>query len=616
MRDDAQLLEAYAAKASEPAFTELVARHIDLVYAAALRVVVGDAHLARDITQIVFLDLARKAHSLPRGVFLAGWLHRHTCFVAAKAVRTERRRTAREQIAMEMKALDDNSQVAWEQIAPYLDESLDQLNTADRIAIVLRFLKQQDLRVVGAALGISDDAAQKRVSRALEKLRALLKRRGVLVPATGLPALLAAQAITAAPAGLAVAVTATSLSAAAAAGTTFTFCKIMTLTKLQASLVGSLVIAAAVAPLVIYSGGRTEDVLRDGAFGFPQKEAKVLCDRPDLRFSVWNNADYLFAQAVLWNDPDASLGKTDDNREIGDNSTLMLDVDGDGKITGNVDRDYLLNPWPEMAGVYYQILYGGGGSSTLRKDSQGRGAIRYVKAGVSKPVRVDTYLIPMAEISRKPGEKIRLCFYVRSMKPDFVANSTEYKLASGEHYYSYRISHRMYHEYALTNGHAIDALQVPEGREDPSLSKKKTVPMPKIGDLAPEISAREWINLKGPITLKQLRGKVVLVEFWASWCGPCIEAIPRLNELNEKYAGKGFQMLSFVQEGHKTLDRVLRGNEVKYPIGLESNSLDDYGITGIPQAFIIGRDGKVMWQGHVDSADMEDIISAELKKSG
>jgi RNA polymerase sigma factor (sigma-70 family) len=613
MKDDAQLLDAYAGEASEPAFTELVTRHIDLVYSAALRVVAGDAHLARDVTQIVFLDLARKARGLPRDVFLAGWLHRHTCFVAKKAVRTERRRRDRERIAMEMKELDDNPQATWEQIAPYLDESLNQLNTSDRTAIVLRFLKQQDLGVVGAALGISDDAAQKRVSRALEKLRVLLNRRGVLLPATVLPSLLATHAITAAPAGLAAAAAATSLSGVAAAGTAFTFFKVLTLTKVQASLVAAFVITAVVTPLVIYSGGRTEDMLRDGVFGFPQKEAKVLCDRPDLRFSVWNNVDYLFAQAVLWNDHDASLGKTEDNREIGDNSTLMLDLDGDGKVTGDVDRDYILNPWPEMPGVYYQILHGGGGYTTLKKDSEGRGATRYLKAVAGKQVRVDTYLIPMSEISRKGGDSIRLCFYARSMKPAFVVNSTEYR---EKQYYSYAIPRSMYHQYVLTtNGHPIEALQVPEGRDDPSLSTKKTAPMPKIGDQAPEISAREWINLKSPVTLKQLRDKVVLVEFWASWCGPCLEAIPHLNELNEKYAGKNFQMLSLVQEGHKTLDRVLKDSPVKYPIGLESDSLDDYGITGIPQAFIIGRDGKVIWQGHVDSPDMEDIISAELKKS-
>jgi RNA polymerase sigma factor (sigma-70 family) len=186
MMDDEQLLHAYAQERSESAFGELLARHIDFVYSTALRVVSGDSHLAQDVAQTVFIDLARKARSLPDDVALPGWLHRHTCYTATKAVRTERCRQTREQTAMEMRALDDNTRPEWELVAPYLDESLNQLNPADRDALVLRFLKQQDLRAVGEALGISDDAAQKRVDRALEKLHVLLKHRGATLSAAAL----------------------------------------------------------------------------------------------------------------------------------------------------------------------------------------------------------------------------------------------------------------------------------------------------------------------------------------------------------------------------------------------------------------------------------------------
>ena len=247
MMDDKQLLGAYARERSESAFGELVTRHIDLVYSTALRVVNGDSHLAQDVTQTVFIDLARKAGSLPDDVALPGWLHRHTCYTATKAVRTERRRQSREQTAMEMRALDDNTRPEWEQVAPYLDESLNQLNPADRDALVLRFLKQQDLRSVGTALGISDDAAQKRVDRALEKLHVLLKHRGATLSAAALGTALATQAVTAAPVGLAASVTGTALaSAAAGAGMTATIVKIMAMTKLKFGLL-SLAVTAGVA---------------------------------------------------------------------------------------------------------------------------------------------------------------------------------------------------------------------------------------------------------------------------------------------------------------------------------------------------------------------------------
>ena len=107
----------------------------DLDYSAALRVVNGDSHLAQDVTQMVFIELAREAGSLPDDVALPGWLHRHTCYTATKVVRAEQRRQSREQTAMEMRALDDNSRPEWEQVAPYLDESLNQLNPADRDAL-------------------------------------------------------------------------------------------------------------------------------------------------------------------------------------------------------------------------------------------------------------------------------------------------------------------------------------------------------------------------------------------------------------------------------------------------------------------------------------------------
>src|SRR5947209_2439883 len=106
MTDDRQLLQQYARQRSESAFGELVARHIDLVYSAALRVVGGDTQLAQDVTQVVFINLASKASDLPQDVLLAGWLHRHTCYTAAKAVRTERRRKVREKTATEMRLLD------------------------------------------------------------------------------------------------------------------------------------------------------------------------------------------------------------------------------------------------------------------------------------------------------------------------------------------------------------------------------------------------------------------------------------------------------------------------------------------------------------------------------
>ena len=349
----------------------------------------------------------------------------------------------------------------------------------------------------------------------------------------------------------------------------------------------------------------------NGAFNFPQKESTVLCDQPTLRFSIWNNDEYLFAQAILWTDDDTSLGKTPDNREIGDWSVLMLDVNADGKSTPNVDRDYMLNPSPGMGGLYYQIELGLRSTSFIKDDSKGRGAIRYIKTFDGKLVRMDTYLIPLAEISRHVGDNLRFIYWGSSPKPPLTVNSAGYERA-GKDYSRWSIPRSQYHEYVLAKGGEIDAAQVPEGRHDISLSTHKNVPMPKVGEAAREISAKEWVNLKDPPTLATLRGKVVVVEFWATWCGPCVEGIPHLNELQRKYDGKHFQLLSFVEEGHQTMDPFLTKRHVEYPIGLQSSSLDDYGINGIPDAFVIDQNGEIIWHGNSASSEMDKIIAKAL----
>jgi RNA polymerase sigma factor (sigma-70 family) len=282
MTDDGQLLRQYTQERSESAFGELVTRHIDLVYSVALRVAGGDSHLAQDVTQTVFLDLARKAGTVPRDAVLAGWLHRHAWFTAAKMVRTERRRLIREQTAMEMRALDDNTGSPWDQIAPHLDEGLNQLSASDRDAIVLRFFKRQDFRVIGAALGVSEDTAQKRVSRALEKLRGVLSKRGATLTAAALASELTAQAVVAAPAGLVISVTATALagSATLATGLSLTTIKTLAMTKLQISIAGVILIAGLATPLLLQhqslSRMREENNrLREDAVSLQQQTSQI-----------------------------------------------------------------------------------------------------------------------------------------------------------------------------------------------------------------------------------------------------------------------------------------------------------------------------------------------------
>ncbi len=251
-KTDAQLLREYAGTGSEAAFGELVSRHADLVYSAALRQVI-EPDFARDVAQSVFADLARKAKSLSGDIVLAGWLYRSTRFAALTFLRNERRRQNRERQAMQLLDPPGESSPDWERIRPVLDEAMANLGGADRDALVLRFFKNEDLRTVGTALGTSEDAAQKRVTRALEKIRAFLLRRGVTLSSAALATALTGSAVQAAPVALAGTISAAVIAGAAtaAAGSTVNLLNLMSITKLKAGLLGAAVVIGAGTPLVV-----------------------------------------------------------------------------------------------------------------------------------------------------------------------------------------------------------------------------------------------------------------------------------------------------------------------------------------------------------------------------
>ena len=267
MTDSQRLLADFAKDGSEAAFRELVTRYTDLVYSTAVRLVDGNTYLAQDVTQNVFLDLAKMARQLSSEVMLGGWLHRHTCFVAATVLRGERRRQSRETQAAQMNALQDHSKGSLAQVAPILDDAINQLGIEDRAAIVLRFFEESDFRSVGEKLGINENAARMRVTRALEKLNSILKHRGVTFSATALGTVLATEAVTAAPVGLAASISATVLASLAAnSGSALTFLKIITMTKLKTGIFGAIIIAGVATPLVIHRQAQAQLRDRDSAF--------------------------------------------------------------------------------------------------------------------------------------------------------------------------------------------------------------------------------------------------------------------------------------------------------------------------------------------------------------
>jgi RNA polymerase sigma factor (sigma-70 family) len=249
MTTDCELLRRYAEGRDEAAFAEIVRRHTDFVYSVALRVTMNGA-LAQDATQAVFAKLAQQAAALCHYGTLVGWLHTTARHCAINLVRGEERRRAREQEAVTMQDHATTPEVNWTNIAPLLDEAVGTLHEPDRHAVLLRFFKGWNHQQVGEALGLSEDAAQKRVERALEKLRAHFARRGVRATSALLAAAIGENSVQAAPAGLAEGATQASLAGAGVV-TESIFLKILLMSTKNKTLLAAALILMVTVPLLI-----------------------------------------------------------------------------------------------------------------------------------------------------------------------------------------------------------------------------------------------------------------------------------------------------------------------------------------------------------------------------
>ena len=209
--DEMELIRQYAVQRSESAFAEIVSRHTNLVYSVAMRRI-GDPQLAEEVTQAVFIILARKAAALPGRTILAGWLYRTTCYVSRNALKQEFRRQTREQKAYMESLSGQTEPEVWPQIRPLLEEAMVRLGPTDRDALLLRFFEGKSLREVSAVLGVSEAAAKMRLNRALEKLRIYFSRCGVTSTTTTIAGAIAANSIQIAPVSLAKTATAAALA--------------------------------------------------------------------------------------------------------------------------------------------------------------------------------------------------------------------------------------------------------------------------------------------------------------------------------------------------------------------------------------------------------------------
>jgi RNA polymerase sigma factor (sigma-70 family) len=295
MIEDMELVRRFARDGSEEAFADLVSRHVHLVYSVALRQV-RDTGLAEEITQTVFVILARKAGSLGSRTVVAGWLCRTTRFVSARALTMQRRRQEREQEAFMQSQSAESEADAWKQIEPLLETAMEQLSEQDHNAIVLRFFEGRNFRDAGLALGTSEASAKMRVSRALDKLRAFFVKRGVVLSATLIAGAVSAHSVQAAPVGLVTSIAVTVAKGAAVTSSTTalinTTLKLMAWTKLKTVIVVGTI-------LIVATGTATITL---------QRRARTKAEVPRFSFAGYATPEASF-QSLLWGASTGDVGK-------------------------------------------------------------------------------------------------------------------------------------------------------------------------------------------------------------------------------------------------------------------------------------------------------------------
>jgi RNA polymerase sigma factor (sigma-70 family) len=246
--NDSELLRRYSDARDERAFAELVSRHVGLVYSVAVRVVV-DPHLAEDATQATFGVVAKEARRLSSHPQLSSWLHRTAYNHAAKLVRTEMRRRAREQESYKMQATESaGGESVWERVGPHLDAALDRLSDKDRKIILLRFFEKKKAHEIGSVFKLSEAAVQKRLSRAVARLRTLVGAENISFSSFSL--MLEAGTMASVPTNLSASVTAAALTGCVAVnGAGLATLKLIIMSKLKISAVSAILVAGVATPI-------------------------------------------------------------------------------------------------------------------------------------------------------------------------------------------------------------------------------------------------------------------------------------------------------------------------------------------------------------------------------
>lgn len=372
---DRELLRQYACENSDEAFAALVSRHVNMVYSAALRKT-GNPAAAEEITQAVFVILAQKANGLLRHTALSGWLYQAARLTAANFLRTEIRRTRREQEAYMQSLSNQTKPEIWPQIMPLLEDAMGRLGEKDRNALALRFFEGKSFHEIGAAFGVSENAARKRTNYALEKLRTYFSQCGVTSTTETIAETISTHSVQAAPVALAKSVTAVAITKGSiATASTLTLVKEIMKTMTYAKLK----LAIGVTAVILLVGGTAMVALSDGDIKTSSSANGRLNSTAVLAGQTNGPMVAIDSQFVVV--PDDAIGKLGITWQPAESGGTMSVLD-------ESQSSAAMQSLQQTAGAEFLRSNGGGTSSgnTVKNGGRVTTSGKIVKESVTKPV--------------------------------------------------------------------------------------------------------------------------------------------------------------------------------------------------------------------------------------